>query len=102
MARAAVIVTLRPGDAFRVRKHPATDRAWSKPEVWVDLVNADQGAVWVTVTDPATFDGLLAALAQARDWLFTELASTQTPLPLDPDPVGDTGLTLQPLPVGVV
>ena len=66
----------------------------------VDLVDSDQGAVWVKVSDPAALDGLIAVLAQARDWLAPEVTG-QAPLPVAPEPVGDNGLALHPLPVGV-
>jgi hypothetical protein len=100
MASAAVIVNLRPGDDFPVREYPADDRFMSSPHVAVDLVDSDQSTVWVRVSDPAAFDGLITAMAQARDWLAAEISS-QVPLPVAPEPVGNTGLTLGPLPVGV-
>ena len=100
MASASVIVNLLPGDGFPVREYPADDRFKSKPQVTVDLVDSDQGAVWVRVSDPAALDGLIAALARARDWLAAEVTG-QSPLPVAPEPVGDSGLTLHPLPVGV-
>ena len=78
MASASVIVNLRPGDGFPVREYPADDRFKSKPQVTVDLVDSDQGAVWVRVSDPAALDGLIAALAQARDWLAAEVRATGT------------------------
>jgi hypothetical protein len=52
------------------------------------------------VSDPAAFDGLITALAQARDLLAAEVTG-QAPLPVTPEPVGNTGLTLSPLPVGM-
>ena len=99
MARAAVIVTLGPGDEFPVRKYPAGDRDGSKPHVSIDLVDVDNGSVWVTVFDPVVLGSLLGAVAQARDWLSAEAAG-QSVLPVEAEPVGDTGLTLHPLPVG--
>ena len=101
MARSSTIVYLRPGDGFPVREYPADQRHQaSRARVSVDLVDADQGAVWVDVTDPTALDGLITALAEARDWLAAE-ATGQARLPVDPEPIGDTGLTLHPLPVGV-
>lgn len=101
MGRASVIVDLRAGDEFAVREHPKDDRYTFPPYVTVDLVDSDQRAVWVKVSDPAALDGLIAALAQARDWLAAEVTG-QAPLPVAPEPVGDNGLALHPLPVGVV
>ena len=102
MARSSTIVYLRPGDGFPVREfYPADQRHQaSRARVSVDLVDADQGAVWVDVTDPTSLDGLITALAEAQDWLAAE-ATGQARLPVDPEPVGDTGLTLHPLPMGV-
>ena len=100
MARAATIVYLRAGDEFSVREYPAVG-VGSTPAVSVDLVEGDRGEVWLHVSDPAAFDGLIAALAQAQDWLTGE-TSGQPSLPVvpEPEPVGNTGLTLHPLPVG--
>lgn len=98
MARASTSVYLRPGDRFGVREHPV-DRYRTAPDVSVDLVDTEDGsAVWFLVEDPAALDGLISALTQARDWLAAEIAG-QPALPAEP--VGDTGLTLGPLPVGV-
>lgn len=99
MARAATIIYLRPGDTFPVREQPV-ERYRSAPSVSVDLVDVDQGAVWFQISEPAALDGLVAALVEARDWLAAEIAG-QPSLPVEPEPVGDTGLTLHPLPVGV-
>lgn len=100
MARASTIIYLRSGDDFPVREYPAAAGYASSARVGVDLVDSDQGAVWVQVSDPAAFDGLITALTQARDWLTAEVTG-QAPLPAVPEPVGDTGLSLHPLPVGV-
>ena len=102
MARASTILDLRPGDVFSVRQYPERDRpGYTFPaHVSVDLVDVDSGAVWVQVSDPAALDGLITSLVEARDWLAAEVAG-QPSLPVEPEPVGDTGLTLHPLPVGV-
>lgn len=63
-------------------------------------MDADQGAVWLRVSEPVALDGLITALVQARDWLAAEMVG-QARLPIEPAPVGDTGLTLSALPVGV-
>ena len=48
----------------------------------------------------AVLDALGTAAVEARDWLIAEVAG-QTRLPVEAEPVGDTGLTLHPLPVGM-
>ena len=90
-----VLVSLHAVPAeFRVREFPSD--GYRSP--FVSLEVAEE--VSVLVSDPAVLTALAELALSARTWLAAEV-SGQAPLPVEPVPVGDTGLTLHPLPVGV-
>ena len=85
---------LGEGERFEVARFPADQSG----EGFVILRVPPQ--VNLFFSDPAVLEALIAAAVEARSELLAELTG-QAPLPVEPESVGDTGLTLGRLPVGV-
>ena len=94
MGHLSVSASLGPGDRVDVNTRPA-DEEIREATVFVHFGRG----VLLMFSDPESLAGLTAELVQARDWLAVEV-SRQVPPPMVAEPVGDTGLTLHPLPVG--
>ena len=94
MSHLSLSASVDAGDAVSVACQSANE---DNGETTV-LVNLSP-FLMVRINDPAVLDALVAQLTEARDWLTIEVTE-QTPPPMVPEPVGDTGLFLHPLPVG--
>ena len=95
MARLIASVDLAADDRIAVLPQPADHHG---PGFVV--LSLGELRVSVRAENLPALDALVTAAVEARDWLTAEVTG-QSPLPTDPEPVGDTGLTLHPLPVGV-
>jgi hypothetical protein len=94
----SITVGVDAPESIEVHTHPAADG--SRAAVFMEV----SPGVSLLFYDPAVLDALAGHLVRARDWLHTETTG-QAPLPTDSEPesaqVGDTGLSLHRLPVGV-
>jgi hypothetical protein len=94
----SITVGVDAAESLEVHTHPAA--GGSRVAVFVEV----SPGVSLLFYDPAVLDALAGHLVGARDWLHTETTG-QAPLHTDLEPesaqVGDTGLLLHRLPVGV-
>lgn len=95
MAHLSMLVDLATGDQFEVLSHPA-----DRHGAGFVVLSLAELRVSVRAENLPALDALVTATVEARDWLTAEVAG-QSSLPVEAEPIGDTGLMLHPLPVGV-
>jgi hypothetical protein len=94
----SITVAVDASESIEVHTHPAA--GGSRTAVFVEV----SAGVSLLFYDPAVLDALAGHLVRARDWLHTETTGPALlPTDCEPEsaPVGETGLSLHRLPVGV-